>query len=222
MSGFTKKSIDNYIRNRIKFWIYDLGRHAHSYLTNELSLSTNDKEKLTDDDKKKITTFQQAVRNDTIVTGGCFASMLQGEQPNDLDIYIKTKETAKLIAWFYLNKMIDVGDLKTNDHVPKIEPQDTTDGIHIFIRSQGVTGEFIDTDEYRYFEMYPEDATDEFFKEYKKNLRKIELEDTKSYNVQFMTSNAITLSNGLQIIVRFTGDPETIHSNFDFIHAYLS
>jgi len=41
----------------------------------------------------------------------------------------------------------------------------------------------------------------------------------KRYDVSFMTSNAITLNGGIQIIIRFTGDPETIHSNFDFIHA---
>ena len=69
MSGFTKKSIDRYIRTRIKYWIYDLGRNAHLYLKDDLELSTNEKEQLTDLDKHKIKTFQIEVQNATIVTG---------------------------------------------------------------------------------------------------------------------------------------------------------
>ena len=219
MSGFTKKTIDKYIRNRIKYWIYDFGRNAHLYLKEQLSLSTNEKDKLTDDDKQKIADFQRMIRDNIVVTGGCFTSMLQGDQPNDLDVYLRSRESASLIAWFYLNKMMEKGNLKENSHVPTIEPQNTDDGIHIFIRSQGVSGEQIETDDYKYFEAYPEDAADDFFKEYRKAVAKADLMNEKAYNVAFMTSNAITLSNGIQIIVRFTGDPETIHSNFDFIHA---
>lgn len=33
------------------------------------------------------------------------------------------------------------------------------------------------------------------------------------------TSNAITLSNDIQIITRFVGNPEEIHKNFDFVHT---
>lgn len=34
-----------------------------------------------------------------------------------------------------------------------------------------------------------------------------------------ITDNAITLSDGVQFILRFTGSPETIHKNFDFAHT---
>lgn len=33
------------------------------------------------------------------------------------------------------------------------------------------------------------------------------------------TSNAITLSNKIQLIMRFCGEPSVIHENFDFIHC---
>lgn len=34
-----------------------------------------------------------------------------------------------------------------------------------------------------------------------------------------ITSNALTLSDKIQIIFRFCGEPESIHSNFDFVHC---
>ena len=44
---------------------------------------------------------QQAEKN-TIVTGGCIASMLLGEQVNDFDIYFKTREAALDVAKYYV------------------------------------------------------------------------------------------------------------------------
>jgi hypothetical protein len=35
----------------------------------------------------------------------------------------------------------------------------------------------------------------------------------------YMSSNAITLSDKIQIVVRFYGEPEEIHKNYDFIHC---
>lgn len=217
MTGFTKKSIDKYIRNRMMNWIYDLGRDARVYLIKELELSSE--EEATKDDKDKIRAFQQKVRDSIIVTGGCFTSMLQGDLPNDVDIYLRDNETATLIAKFYLAKMMAVGSLDLVNGVSSINVIKSREGISIYIKSQGITGIDINSSDYRYFEAYPEAATDEFFSQYRKNVSKELIESGKGYQVQFMSSNAITLNNGIQIIVRFTGEPAEIHQNFDFIHA---
>lgn len=39
------------------------------------------------------------------------------------------------------------------------------------------------------------------------------------YHVRFVTSNAITLSDGVQVVLRFQGDPAVIHESFDFVHC---
>jgi len=39
------------------------------------------------------------------------------------------------------------------------------------------------------------------------------------YEVRFISANAITLSDRIQIVTRFYGDPDKIHENFDFVHA---
>lgn len=47
-----------------------------------------------------------------------------------------------------------------------------------------------------------------------------ELEDKNTkYRPIFLSTNAITLSNKIQIVVRFYGEPEQIHENYDFVHA---
>jgi hypothetical protein len=43
--------------------------------------------------------------------------------------------------------------------------------------------------------------------------------EKKPYFPVFISSNAITLSNKIQIIIRFYGDPENIHDTFDFEHT---
>ncbi len=39
------------------------------------------------------------------------------------------------------------------------------------------------------------------------------------YRPIFITDNAISLSNGIQLVIRFYGDPKEIHDNYDFVHC---
>lgn len=51
---------------------------------------------------------------------------------------------------------------------------------------------------------------------------KEEKEDAKKrgkYRVLFVTANAITLSDRIQIVLRFNGDVDEIHTNYDFVHC---
>lgn len=43
--------------------------------------------------------------------------------------------------------------------------------------------------------------------------------ETVKYRPVFLSTNAITLSNKVQIITRFFGKPEEIHANYDFVHC---
>lgn len=45
------------------------------------------------------------------------------------------------------------------------------------------------------------------------------IEDKEPYRPIFLSNNAITLSNKIQIIIRFYGDVEELHSNYDFVHC---
>lgn len=41
----------------------------------------------------------------------------------------------------------------------------------------------------------------------------------KPYRPVFLSTNAITLANKVQVILRFFGSPEAIHANYDFVHC---
>lgn len=46
-----------------------------------------------------------------------------------------------------------------------------------------------------------------------------ESESNDKYKPVFLSTNAITLSDSVQLITRFYGNPEEIHVNYDFVHA---
>lgn len=49
--------------------------------------------------------------------------------------------------------------------------------------------------------------------------QEVESEQDEKYEVKFISANAITLSDKMQLIIRFYGDAKEIHSNFDYVHA---
>jgi len=51
-------------------------------------------------------------------------------------------------------------------------------------------------------------------------LEKLSEDETKEkYRPIFLTTNAISLSNKIQIVIRFYGNPNEIHANYDFAHC---
>ena len=164
------------------------------------------------------------VKRDAIVTGGSICSMLLGEPVNDFDVYFKTKETAYRVAGYYCDEFIfNNKELKHKDTKPflptpryenivnckgKVEER-----VIIYIKSAGVVAEGMD--EYKYFEQEPEEAAEEFAE----SLMTQEDNTKPKYRPVFISQNAITLSDKMQIVIRFWGNPEEIHDNYDFVHA---
>ena len=44
-------------------------------------------------------------------------------------------------------------------------------------------------------------------------------DEKKPYRVKYLSTNAITLSDKIQIVIRFYGTPQEIHKNYDFVHV---
>lgn len=206
--------------------------------------------------------------DNVIVTGGAICSLLQGETPNDYDVYFKTFEATYEVAKYYINQFnkehLNVGvglkvfsrlTTEEQDNMRKVIEQEeeiyqrlaqnkanltiqetndmnalkdnlknayqrlnvkeiseimldtindkSTLRIYPWIQSQGIAGEIPEEEE----------VTNE----------SKETADSKGtvdkYVPKFITSNAISLSDDIQVIVRFFGDPKQIHDNFDFVHC---
>jgi hypothetical protein len=144
---------------------------------------------------------KETVKENTIITGGCFVSLLNNEDVNDFDVYFKTKEACKRVAEYYVSKF------NTSAKSGKVATVVEDEGrITVFISSVGVAEE-----------EKTENVDDEGYVEGKTE----ESENKPKYRPIWLSSNAITLSDKIQIVVRFYGEPKEIHENYDFIHCMI-
>ena len=205
MPGLKTKTIKSVLRNRTNAWL----------------------ESLPDEIRMKV-------RNDTIVTGGCIASMMLGEPINDIDIYFKTKATAQLVAEHYVKEFLTARKARIGIDIPiyveELKDVRGEDRVRIVIKSAGVESDKA-VSAYEYFEARPpEEAGDYVGEVYDDPAAIADLseetqeavaaqEPEKDFRAVFLSSNAITLSRKIQIIIRFFGTPDEIHTNYDFVHC---
>jgi hypothetical protein len=181
---------------------------------------------------------RKAICRDAIITGGAIVSLLQGFKPNDYDVYFKTNDTAEIVANHYVDefsavkaKLSSIAPSALNPKVLRINRKNirgyTEERVGIYIKSAGVIGE--GQDEYRYFESETDATTEDFIdslpvgnKDLKEVFDHIKKERKQLFKPIFFSENAITLSEKMQIILRFTGNVDQIHENYDFVHTTCS
>jgi len=151
----------------------------------------------------------QILSDNIIVTGGSIASMFMGERINDYDIYFRTKYAALIAANYFVNKFAELNPETFN--VPFVIEEE--DRVKIRIQSSGIASESGIVSE-----MFAEDKEEFEVDDDSESLTKPETKRPK-YRPVFISANAITLSDGIQIIIRFFGNYEEIHKSFDFEHA---
>lgn len=204
--GLKKKTIKSILRRRVDAWLASLPD-----------------------------SLRDQARRDTIVTGGCIASMLLGEKINDIDIYFRTQETTKAVAEHYVKEFQARRKKRGGVDVPiRVEEmKDIRDEprVRIVVKSAGIENEAGGSD-YQYFEARaPEEAGDyvgEVFddpetvadidEEVRDALEQQPADDAE-FRPVFLSSNAISLSRKIQIVIRFFGEPDHIHTNYDFVHC---
>lgn len=154
------------------------------------------------------------VMKNSIITGGSIASMLLNDTIKDYDYYFTNKETVQAVAAYYIREF--------NEAHPdiRIKPRLLVcgDRVKIVVQSAGVVSEAGDQG-YQYFESLPDEVgmveADETESKYIEEMGEVKAK----YRPVYMSANAITLSDKVQLVIRFYGDPEEIHKNYDFIHC---
>lgn len=172
--------------------------------------------------------LRKRVEKETVVTGGCIASMLLGEKVSDFDVYLGTYQTAKDLAEYYVKRF----ESKRASGVPlSIYVKAESERVQIVVQSAGVASEEGAETDYQYFESRPPEEAQSYVAEVMDDAAEIEdryqeteeaaLEETDGppYRPVFLSTNAITLSHRVQVIIRFFGTPEEIHANYDFVHC---
>lgn len=197
--GFKSKTIKSILSRKIDKWIESI------------------------DDKD----LREQLKKSVIVTGGAIVSMLQGEEVNDYDVYLRDHDTVAKVARYYVSKFEK--RRKNKD----IELKVIDDGTRVQIKAQSAGIATADGEAtYKYFESQPDHEAGEYISSVMDNPLEIEdtYQDTKDkvkqnpkksdgFKPVFLTSNAITLTDKIQIVLRFYGEPDEIHENYDFVHC---
>lgn len=165
----------------------------------------------------------------TIVTGGAIASMLLGERINDFDVYLRSREATLALARYYAPRFAT----RLSNGVPcKITVDESEGRVRIVVKSAGIASEAGTDKPYEYFEARPDGEAGNYVGEIMREPGDIEdtyekveqealaaSEQKPDYRPVFLSTNAITLSGRVQIILRFFGEPDLIHENYDFVHC---
>lgn len=150
---------------------------------------------------------KNVIKENLIITGGALVSLLTGQEVNDYDCYFRTKEAAETVAKYYVDKFNESHEGK-NAKLVFIEEKGKfelyLDGIGRDVFDDGDT----ENDDTKDVVGYSDEE------------QGTEKEITKpKYRPVYLTNNAITLSDKIQIIIRFWGEVEEIHKNYDFAHC---
>lgn len=149
------------------------------------------------------------LKKDVIVTGGCITSLLRNEDVNDYDVYIRTQETLKMLVEYYASDDIEVlQGSKKQQYVDELELKYNTT-ISEINNQYAVSVRNLKPDQIKYY-IHTGGG---------KAFQYSDAEKKADYRVEFLSPNAISLSNKLQIVIRFWGEPDIIHKNYDFVHA---
>ena len=149
--------------------------------------------------------IKKTIMENAIITGGSIVSMLNNEEVNDYDVYFRTQDAVIKITNYYVAKFNE-----NHKNIAEVKVGDDTGRVSIFIQSAGTASE-------------NNGVTDESeptpFKEPSDEKTNAEPELKPKYRPVYLSSNAITLSDKIQIIIRFYGEPKEIHENYDFVHC---
>jgi hypothetical protein len=196
-------------------------------------------ESIGDEEVKKL------VRKNTVITGGCIASMINNEKVKDFDVYFTSQETVVAVAKYYIEKYNELNpgrarDIKlyTSADFKNPESELNKDFAKQQLLAEDADGR--DDDFLNFYETHKEGKEEDRVLIFIRSVgivaeKAIDLEDCENpldedieetddktkpkYRPVFFSSNAISLSDKIQIVARFYGSPEQIHANFDYVHA---
>jgi len=160
--------------------------------------------------------LRERVKSNVLVSGGAIASMYLKEEVNDYDIYIQDMDVLYDLCEYYLPSTALDGRKRLtylNEAYPNIDHNNplTPDG------DSYVAEKYVRLSNLKANQIKLNVSGTGVKKELKPITNLIEF--AKSYRVKFVSQNAISLENDVQIVVRFSGTVEEIHKTFDFIHA---
>jgi len=158
--------------------------------------------------------LRSSVKDNILLSGGSITSMLQNIDVNDYDIYINDMDVLINLCIYYTGGLIDRVEILDGRKRPQL--------ISDLLTEQAVNGVSDLGGIYAIsVKNLKEDQVKLYFNEKCGALKLYDkkVEDSGKYIPIFLSPNAISLSDKIQVVLRFHGDNKKIHETFDFIHA---
>lgn len=167
---------------------------------------------------KTITDLKLAedVKKSLLVSGGSITSMLLNEPVNDYDVYLTDIDVCKRLAQYYVKDIASIIVLDGREKDNLVENYNSSKP-----SLDGIDPINLNAAEAISLRNLKEDQIKLYFLGAQGGMRIDENmgEDSKEYKPVYFSPNAISLTDNLQIVLRFWGTPEQVHKTFDFIHA---
>ena len=161
------------------------------------------------DDWMKHSNLPSYIKDEVIITGGCIVSLLTDQEVNDYDMYFLHLATVEALAKKYADLFQASPPTELLNEIgeaPEVKVVATDKRVYLDIK--------IKDDPFKGL------VSEDFSILLKKMLHdRTPTEDKPKYRPVYCSKNAITLSDKMQIILRFYGDANEIHKNFDFTHC---
>lgn len=153
--------------------------------------------------------LQEDVKKNLIVSGGSIASMFLGEKVNDFDIFLQDMNVLKRLVEYYTNPFgVEIFDGRNKTALVETMEEEYEGDFEYIHNARKIAINTLKEDQIKLFLGGGGKRVNE----------EIKAEDL-NYHPVFFSPNAISLSNDIQIVVRFWGSPEKVHETFDYIHA---
>jgi hypothetical protein len=156
--------------------------------------------------------LSESLKENILLSGGSITSMLLGEKVNDYDIYIMDRDVLMKLVQYYTSTYneIKILDGANKENLVKNLEEEYNNKIYDVHTAYSISLRNLKEDQIKlYFES-------------KHGGLKVNDDipvEKLNYTPLFFSPNAISLSNDIQIVIRFWGNAEEIHKTFDFIHA---
>jgi len=154
--------------------------------------------------------LRERVRESLLVSGGSITSMLLNEKVNDYDVYLQDRVVLFDLVKHYLGDKFEVLDGGKRDEYMK--------GLGEDYKNPSVN---LDTHNawpvLSVRNLKPEQV--KIMVQGGKKLNEDVKDEDRNFTPVFISPNAISFSNDVQLVSRFSGTPDEIHKSFDFIHA---
>lgn len=160
--------------------------------------------------------LRKDVKANLLVSGGSICSLILGETVNDYDVYLQDRNVLIKLVEYYVKDIKDVeiwDGNKKDDIIANYRKNFSEADFNDHYSMVSCSMRNLQENQVKIW------VPDGGMKVHKAIESVKEGEAPKKYLVSYLSPNAISLTDDLQIVIRFHGTPVEIHKSFDFIHA---